>query len=71
MSIDMKEFNELKKEEQKKAIDKANKWVLLHKNYVIRITAEVYESYPPSGLDIFHPELWKAAHWNWYRKEIK
>lgn len=21
----------------------------------------------PSGLDLFHPELWKGIHWRWFR----
>jgi len=68
MSIDMKEFNELKKEELEQVVDKANTWFLLHKKYVLRIMGKVCKSYPPSGLDIYHPELWTGAHWCWYKK---
>jgi hypothetical protein len=24
-----------------------------------------YSSYPPSGSDCLHPELWRAPHWRW------
>ncbi len=40
-----------------------------HKDHVIRITSRCGESYAPSGSDLINPQLWKAAHWNYWMEQ--
>ena len=46
-------------------MDNAKKWRFLHSDHVAKLMGGTRASYPPSGSDCHHPELWKDAHWNW------
>lgn len=41
-------------------------WWNKHASYVARLIVGCSDSYRPVGSDMIHPELWKAAHWNWF-----
>ena len=47
----------------------AGDWWDKHKAHVDRLIASGGVTYPPSASDRFHPELWKAAHWRWFKQE--
>lgn len=55
---------------------RAVRWSLHHMEHVIRLIQDTSSpnmysySYPPSGSDLFHPELWKASHWRWANEEF-
>ena len=47
-------------------------WWDKHKSHVDKLVASRDgrgETYPPTGSDRFHPELWKAGHWRWFKQE--
>lgn len=46
---------------------RAMTWYGQHSAHVERLVSKDGPSYPPSGSDCFHPELWKDAHWRWLR----
>lgn len=52
-------------------IDKAREFYWGHIEHVDRLLGDADAEYAPSGSDIFHPELWKPAHWKWFLKEHK
>lgn len=46
----------------------AAQWWSEHKAHVHRLIVGPDDrgaAYPPSGSDVFHPELWRAPHWRW------
>lgn len=58
-------------------ITKALNWYKLHKNHVnelikgdVRFHKKNMLYCPPSGNDIFRPELWKSGHWLWLNSQI-
>lgn len=63
----MRSFTEFSLEEQEKAGKNAAAWKLAHATHVeTLVNSRDRTSYPPSGSDVFRPELWKAAHWRWF-----
>ena len=40
-----------------------------HVDWLIASRDDGGVAYPPSGSDRFHPELWKAGHWRWFKQE--
>lgn len=49
----------------------ARKWYWDHIEHVDGIMAATKEAYAPSGSDIMRPELWKGAHWRWFKNTHK
>jgi len=53
----------------------AMEWCDAHPDHVLRLMASKNgldspnASYPPSGSDKAHPELWKAPHWRWLAED--
>ncbi len=41
-------------------------WYAKHKDHVDRLIKGARHSFPMSGSDIGHPELWKAGGWKWF-----
>ena len=48
-------------------VQRAIRWNSEHKEHIDRLIKEASGSYSPCGSDLFRPELWKAAHWRWWR----
>jgi hypothetical protein len=63
------EFGQLDMPERSRALRVARAWREQHKSHVERLTANGHIAYPPSGSDIFRPELWKPAMWRWLAKQ--
>ena len=61
----MKEFKDLADFEKRLIISNANIWNGKHPKHVADIRVKDEYCYPPSGSDMWHPELWKGGHWNW------
>lgn len=61
-----KRYDDLNDAERKEMLTKATAWQTKHNEHVKRLIKEADTSYPPSGSDMFHPELWKRAHWKWF-----
>jgi len=51
-------------------IIKAMEWKAKHLTHVLELVHGTEDSYPPSSEDENQPELWKAAHWNWFMKNF-
>jgi hypothetical protein len=62
------ELEDLTSEEVEKVETTGREWYLSHRDHVKGLvkSAEGGEGYPPSGSDLFHPELWKSKHWVWF-----
>lgn len=61
-----KNYENLSILEQYNIIQTAFRWENNHRSYVKNlIRSEKNDSYPPSGSDMYHPELWKPTHWKW------
>ena len=65
----MKQVKDLTRAEKVKMIDLADDWKLKHEKHVWELRKGYKEAYPPAGSDMFRPELWKGAHWNWFEEE--
>lgn len=66
--IQYTQFHDLSSSDRLRAILSATKWRNEHSDHVSRIVAggsPYIRPYPPSGSDIFRPELWKPAMWRW------
>jgi hypothetical protein len=50
----------------KKVIQLATTWYNDHKDHVDKLKKSTILSYEPSKSDLYHPELWKGASWNWF-----
>lgn len=61
----MKQFEDLSGEESAEVLGKAAIWYAEHQGHVNRLIKGESMAYAPSGSDLLHPELWKAAHWRW------
>jgi hypothetical protein len=49
------------------AIQTAGKEFLsAYTDHVRAITKESHFTVPPTGSDLFRPELWKGMHWRWF-----
>jgi hypothetical protein len=67
MTFNPQQYNSLNNEEKTNISIKALNWYKEHKDHVKKIMQEEKKySYSPSGSDMFRPELWKGAHWNWF-----
>lgn len=58
-------FHEFAQHEQAEMLVAARAWYAEHKAHVDRIVEEERQSFPPSGSDCWHPELWKSGSWKW------
>jgi hypothetical protein len=68
----MFEFDQLDIPERERARRLAREWRAKHEPHVERLIVGGHIAYPPSGSDIFRPELWKPAMWRWLaRQEIE
>jgi len=47
-------------------LENALRWYREHENHVQGLIG-VLTSYSPSEEDIGRPELWKPAHWRWFK----
>ena len=45
-------------------------WYFSHKRHVDFLVAEARRSFPMSGSDISHPEMWKAGAWKWFFEQV-
>lgn len=59
-------LTEMETSDQRYAMEKATNWYYDHEEHVLEQSLTDDEEYPPSGRDVFHPELWKAPHWKWF-----
>jgi len=63
-------YEKLKEEEKKEVYNKAFTWKHDHADHVANLMERekclLNNAYPPSGSDLFKPELWKPAHWRWF-----
>lgn len=48
---------------------RAQEWYRKHCKHVDVLMASTNQSYPPSGSDCLHPELWKKANWKWFKEQ--
>jgi len=62
----VKEFEELTSREQAKVLITARQWRRAYSFHVDQLLKEEVDPYPPSGTDMFRPELWKPAMWRWF-----
>ena len=62
----MKEWKTLTRQETKEVVDRANVWLSKHSAFVKCLASMDDYAYAPSGSDLWHPELWKSGHWNWF-----
>lgn len=62
----MTEWHELSREDKDKVLETAAKWCNDHTEHVNTLIDSAKEAIPPSGSDLFRPELWKGIHWLWY-----
>ena len=61
-----KRYDDLTDAERTEMLTAATAWQTEHREHVKRLIKEAETSYAPSGSDMFHPELWKSAHWKWF-----
>lgn len=61
----MRLWLELTPEERIRVELKAARFYKAHPNHVDTLRHASDLSYPPSGSDLFRPELWKPGHWVW------
>src|SRR4051812_668696 len=54
------------------ARNRAISWLYGHEARILRLFVEDPggAAYPPTGSDIFHPDLWKAPHWRWFKASL-
>ena len=57
-------------EEKKEVYNKAFTFRHDFADMVAREFKNSYCAVPPSGSDMFHPELWKGCHWKWFEEKI-
>ena len=50
-------------------IEAGKKWYAEHTEHVDKLKESTKLSFRPSLEDLNHPELWKAASWNWFFEE--
>jgi hypothetical protein len=62
----MTEFENLGADEKTEIVILASRWYREHIHHVIKLVRKQTIAYPPSGLDLFCPELWTSAHWKWF-----
>ena len=67
----MKKFSDLTEDQQVSVLHAAAEWQESQFEHVQELRQSTQHSYPPSGSDIFHPELWKAAHWRWFNGRMQ
>jgi hypothetical protein len=67
----MKQWSDLEFSEQQEIKQKANDWWDKYKSHVDSLIKSNPLSFPPSGSDMFHPELFKAAHWRWFKEMFR
>ena len=51
-------------------IERATEWRVIHLRHVLTLEADGESSYPPAKEDAGRPELWKPAHWRWFRENV-
>lgn len=65
-----KKFEQLTETEQGQVVEKGLAWYGKHKQHVTALMKYATDTdckpYAPSGSDMFHPELFKPAHWSWF-----
>lgn len=66
----MIEYEELSKGEQHRVCKLAWNWYTEQAEHVDALMKCHDKRIAPSGSDLFHPELWKAIHWNWYMRLV-
>lgn len=59
--------DQLTKEQKIEIFKKASAFYLKYRFHVKDVMHGNKYSVPPSGSDLFKPELWKGCHWNWWR----
>ena len=68
----MKEYNDLSISEQLEVYNKAFTFLHDHADHVHSLFEDDVTPYiPPSGSDMFRPELWKGIHWAWFLNKEK
>lgn len=65
----VKEFSSLSEEERVTVVEQGRMWLRRHRDHVKHVLEEGEAAYPPSGSDLFQPELWKSGHWRWFMAE--
>lgn len=51
------------------ACAKATRWWSDHDAHVRRLLkSEGAIAYPPTGSDVYRPELWRPPHWRWFER---
>lgn len=66
------EFIELSLNDKNTVRAKATAWRTMYPEHVRRLVKLAgVKAYAPYGSDLFHPELWNSAHWNWFTKGQK
>jgi hypothetical protein len=63
------QFHQLPEHDRSRAIRSAREWREKHRVHVDEITRGGHIYYPPSGSDIFRPELWKPPMWRWLAQQ--
>lgn len=51
-------------------IDLGRAWYAQHGAHVDRLATEFGPVYEPTGSDAYRPELWKPAHWRWFKQQL-
>ncbi len=64
------EFDSLSPEIRSLIFEKACDWFYLHENEITIAMNNEFVDYPPSGTDIYMPEVWKGVHWKWFMRLI-
>lgn len=62
----VKEFKDLTDEERKVVFNKAFTFLHDHSDHIYTLFNKLTPMIAPSGTDLWHPELWKGIHWNWF-----
>jgi len=62
----MQEFKDLTEEQQVSVLATAAEWKENHFNHIKSLVKDKKYAIAPSGIDMFHPELWKGIHWIWF-----
>lgn len=62
----MLEFQNLTPVQKEEITSKGRDFYQTHRKDINKRVKGVVYITAPSGSDLFHPELWKESHWNWF-----
>lgn len=60
-------YDDLTLEERIRIWNKAFTYKHDHPEHVEFLMSKTDYSIAPTGSDLYHPELWKGSHWNWFK----